>query len=218
MNYKTYLFDFDGTLVDSMPCWSGKMLHILEITQTPYPADIIRTITPLGDRGTAEYFQNVLKVPLNRDEMYAQMDAYALPQYRDTIPLKEGVRETLLALKNAGCSLNVLTASPHKMVDPCLKRLDVYDWFDNVWTCDDFQLTKAETRIYEEAALRLGTKVSEVVFFDDNLGALTTAAAAGHFTVGVFDSTSADFTAQIQAVCHRYIHSFTELGGPIPYQ
>ena len=27
--HRTYLFDFDGTLVDSMPCWGEKMLNIL---------------------------------------------------------------------------------------------------------------------------------------------------------------------------------------------
>lgn len=26
----TYLFDFDGTLVDSMPCWSKKMINVLK--------------------------------------------------------------------------------------------------------------------------------------------------------------------------------------------
>ena len=48
-----YLFDFDGTLVDSMPAWETTMLRILNENHINYPPDIIKTITPLGFAGTA---------------------------------------------------------------------------------------------------------------------------------------------------------------------
>ena len=41
---KTYLFDFDGTLVDSMPTYGGVMKRILDETNTPYGDDIIKII------------------------------------------------------------------------------------------------------------------------------------------------------------------------------
>ena len=50
------VFDFDGTIMDSMPDWAGKMLNLLDTHHVVYPADIIRTITPLGDGGSARYF------------------------------------------------------------------------------------------------------------------------------------------------------------------
>ena len=54
------------------------------------------------------------------------------------IPVKKNVISTLEKLKEAGCDLNILTASPHAMLDVCLKRLGIYDLFTNVWSCDDF--------------------------------------------------------------------------------
>ena len=36
MKHSTYIFDFDGTLVDSMPCWSQKMINILEKNNIEY--------------------------------------------------------------------------------------------------------------------------------------------------------------------------------------
>ena len=53
MRPEPYIFDFDGTLVDSMPTWGGKMLHVLDKNGVPYPEDIVRTLTPLGDLGSA---------------------------------------------------------------------------------------------------------------------------------------------------------------------
>ncbi|MBQ7916967.1 MAG: HAD family phosphatase [Firmicutes bacterium] len=212
MPHSTYIFDFDGTLVDSMPCWSEKMLNILNKNQVSYPADIIKQITPLGDLGTAKYFQEVLGVQLSIEEMIAQMDEYALPKYRDVIGLKAGVREYLCQLKNKGCSLNVLTASPHKMVDACLQRLGVYDWFENVWSCDDFGTTKSNPQIYLDAVARIGSRVEDTVFFDDNINAVKTAAQAGLYTVGVFDESGADFAEELKSVADVYIATFSGLG------
>lgn len=211
MMYKAYLFDFDGTLVDSMPCWSAKMINILEKNRIAYPEDIIRQITPLGDLGTARYFQEVLGVQLSIEEMIEQMDAYALPKYRDEIGLKESVAEYLHQLKAENYSLNVLTASPHKMLDVCLKRVGIYDLFDNVWSCDDFGTTKSDPQIYREAAHKIGVDVNDIVFFDDNINAVKTAAKAGLATVGVYDKTGEDFIDQLKEAADRYICSFAEL-------
>ncbi len=211
MKHKILIFDFDGTLVDSMPTWSQKMLNILKSTNTPYPDDVIKIITPLGDKGTARYFKEDLGVPMSEDEMFALMDEYALPKYRDEIPLKEGVEAMLKALKEKGCSLNVLTASPHKMVDCCLERLGIYSLFDNVWTCEDFGLTKSNPEIYAKAAQRLGADVEDIAFFDDNIGALETAKMAGMFAVGVYDKSGEDFTDRLKAVADVYVKTFSEL-------
>ena len=56
MNEKTFLFDFDGTLVDSMPTFAEVMLRILDENGIKYGKDIIKIITPLGYNGTAEHF------------------------------------------------------------------------------------------------------------------------------------------------------------------
>ena len=111
------------------------------------------------------------------------MDEYALPRYRDEIPLKEGVEDYLRRMKAMGVRLNILTASPHKMLDPCLKRLGVWELFDKVWSCDDLGTVKSDPEIYRIAARELGVRTAEVAFFDDNLGAVRTAASAGMFTV-----------------------------------
>ncbi len=211
MKHSTYIFDFDGTLVDSMPDWSQKMINILEKNNVEYPDDIIKIITPLGDLGTAKYFKEVLGVNLTIEEMIKEMDEYALPKYRDTIILKDGVMDYLKMLKENNCSLNVLTASPHKMLDPCLKRNGIYDLFDNVWSCDDFKMTKSDTRIYKEAVAKIGVKESDAVFFDDNIGAVKTAAEAGLYTVAVYDKSGEDFTDELKAVADLYIKSFSEL-------
>ena len=129
---KYYLFDFDGTLVDSMPSFISVMLRILDENGIEYGNDIIKTITPLGYLGTARYYVS-LGVSLSEEELVSKMNEYALEDYTYRILAKSNVVEVLNELKARGASLNVLTASPHAALDPCLRRLGIFDIFDNVW-------------------------------------------------------------------------------------
>lgn len=207
----TYLFDFDGTLVDSMPTYGAVMKRILDENQVSYGDDIIKIITPLGFRGTAEYFADTMGVNKSVDELMATMVRYCTEEYKHNIGEKPHVIETLMALKLRGDDLHVLTASPHTSLDPCLKRLGIFELFDNVWSCDDFGTTKADPEIYRMAAERMGRDVNDVIFLDDNYNADKTAKSAGMTVYGVYDDSSAEYTDEIKSVSDRYISDFKEL-------
>ena len=207
---KTFLFDFDGTLVDSMPTYVAVMLRILDERNIEYGEDIIKIITPLGYRGTAEYFRT-LGVKESTDELVEIMNTYARYEYENNILAKRQVIETLQSMKSLGYSLSVLTASPHIALDPCLKRLGMWELFDNVWSCDDFNTTKADPEIYKMAAERLGKEVGEVIFVDDNINAVKTAKSAGMISVGIFDESSAEYADEFKVSSDGYVMNFDEL-------
>lgn len=207
---KTYLFDFDGTLVDSMPTFVGVMLRILDERKIAYSEDIVKIITPLGYRGTASYYRT-LGIKESEEELVEIMNRYARDEYENNIHEKEGVIATLREMKARGDDLNVLTASPHTALDPCLKRLGLWELFTNVWSCDDFATTKADPEIYRMAAERMGVSACEVIFVDDNINAVRTAKRAGMVSVGIFDQSSADCVHEFKAEADGYAMTFAEL-------
>lgn len=207
---KTYLFDFDGTLVDSMPVYVSSMLRILDEHHIPYEQDIVKIITPLGLIGTAEYFIN-MGLALTKEELVSLMKEYMLEAYLYHIPPKKNVVSVLETLKARGADLNVLTASPHATLDPCLKRLGIYDLFTNVWSCDDFHTTKADPEIYRMAAERIGERAEDILFLDDNFNADKTAKSAGMQVCGVYDDSSKDYIDEIKGIADHYIYDFSEL-------
>ncbi len=209
---KYHIFDLDGTLVDSMPNWQKMMLSILDEMNVTYPDDVIRTITPMGNTGSAEYFINKLHVNLSTDELLQKMDDYSLKEYDQNILLKDGIKEYLQKLKKEGYKLFVLTASPHRFTDPCLKNNGVFDLFDIVWSIDDFgDLKKDNVEIYFEVAKKLNCKPSDIVFYDDNLIALTTCKKAGLETVGIYDKCSDFDQDNIKKIVDKYVLSFRDL-------
>lgn len=207
---KTYLFDFDGTLVDSMPVYVSAMLRILDEYHIPCEQDIVKIITPLGLIGTAEYFIN-MGLALSKEKLVSLMKEYMLEGYLYHIPAKKNVVSVLETLKARGANLNVLTASPHATLDPCLKRLGIYDLFTNVWSCDDFHTTKADPEIYRMAAVRIGERVEDILFLDDNFNADKTAKSAGMKVCGVYDDSSKEYIDEIKELADHYIYDFSEL-------
>ncbi len=211
MKYNTYLFDFDGTLVDSMPSYVEVMLRILDEHKIEYSDDIIKTITPLGYSGTASYYVKELGVPMSEEEIVRIMNEYAYHEYAHRIQVKTGVVETLRALNSAGGGLYILTASPHTILDMCLRRLGIYDLFSGIWSCDDFSTTKTNPEIYKMAAERIGKPMCDILFLDDNYNATKTAAQAGMIVCGVYDDSSRDDIDEIKSVTHHYIMELGEL-------
>lgn len=207
---KAYLFDFDGTLVDSMPTYVRSMLRILDENGIEYDDDIVKIITPLGLLGTADYY---IKMGVNkpREEIIMKMKEYMYEEYLNNIPAKENVITVINKLKESGVKLSVLTASPHVTLDPCLKRLGLYDLFDNVWSCDDFSTTKADPEIYVKAAEKMGERVEDVLFLDDNYNADATAKKAGMQVCAVYDESSEEYVDEMKSLADYYIYNFSEL-------
>ncbi len=210
MKYNTYLFDFDGVLVDSMPVFITSMLSFLDKNNIEYGDEVVKTITPLGYRGAIKYLKE-LGVTMPEDEMLAVVKKNIFTEYLHNIPAKEYVCETLKALKNDGAELNILSASPHVVLDVCLERVGIKDLFSNILSTDDFGKRKNDPEIYYDAIQRLGKGMDEILFLDDNVNALKAAKEAGLKICGVFDASSANYADDIKAMADHYIYDFSEL-------
>lgn len=209
---KAYIFDLDGTLVDSMNCgWVEMLTGFLKARNIAYPSDLIKRVIALGVTGCAKYYREEFGVTESENEIVAIFKETLRLKYENEILAKPNVEKALLTLKNRGVSLNVLTASPHVFLDPCLKRLGLFDLFDNCWTIEDFGKTKADPTIYQKAAERLGLSIDECVMVDDSIAVIRTAKSAGMPTIGVYDDFSADAEFEMKESADEYIYDFLEL-------
>ncbi len=205
------MFDFDGTLVDSMFHFSDSVLRSLNQYNISYPDNIIEIVTPLGYSGTAEYFIRNLGVPSTVEALNEELLQLMFEKYKNEIPLKESVLPFLQALKERKERLFILTASPHNVVDICLQRLGIFDYFEQIWSCDDFKTSKSNPDIYRMAAEKIGVAPNEIAFFDDNLIAVKTAKKAGVYTIGVYDESGKSFARNLQESADQYITSYEQI-------
>ena len=205
-----YVFDLDGTLIDSMAYYVRGLLKILDDAGIKYGDEMVNIITPLGYTKSAEYFIN-MGIDRTVEELVAEMQKNLVHEYSENIKLKPFVGEYLRKLKAEGARLFVLTASPHIVTDICLKKNGVYDLFEKIWSVEEFGLAKTDTRIFHEAARLIGCDVSEVNYFEDNMVAVCNATAAGFNTYGVRDRQSEEDIEKIRKTVKHFINSFEEL-------
>lgn len=127
------------------------------------------------------------------------------------IHAKESVAETLLELYKQGYSLNVLTDTPRIDVEFHLKRLGFYDFFDHIWSSENFGFGKMEIDLYHSVAKKLGSDVDQCVLADCDIHGLSVAKQAGMKVIGVYDPSTSKLNGQIKEFADGYIYQLREL-------
>jgi HAD superfamily hydrolase (TIGR01509 family) len=153
----------------------------------------------------------VLGVKEEPQAIYDQFMEDLLPFYRDKFELKSGAKEFIKTLKENGCALNVISGSPHRFVDACLKRHGIYSEFDNVWSVEDFNIAKSDKALYEKLSKHVGIKPYNCVLVDDSIGAIKTAKSTGFYTIGIFETVVENYWGEVKATADKTILDFTEL-------
>ena len=207
---KIFVFDLDGTLVDSVARYSKAFLSVLDEEGISYGEDTIKVVTPMGYPGSAEYYVDTLGVRDTKEHVLERLINKVVYEYTYQIYTKPGVKEYLSKLREQGARLFVLTASPHILTDPCLKHNEIFDWFETVWSTDDFELTKSDPRIFFKVAEAIGCKPSDVHYFDDSMTAIENAKKAGFITYGVYDAQTEEDISLIKREYDGYVASFAE--------
>lgn len=206
-----YVFDLDGTLVDSMSRFKNGVLKILDEEGIAYGDDIIEILTPLGYQKTAEYYRNVLGVRGSVEEIMCRIEETLIEEYSTNIFPKAGVVQYLHTLHEKGARLFVLTASSHSTTDVCLQNNGLFDLFERVWSVDDFGLSKSDTRLFFEVAESIGCSPADIHYFDDNETALKSAKTAGYKTYAIYDAHPAAAVEQMKQRYDVFLKSFEEL-------
>ena len=141
----------------------------------------------------------------------AEMDRQMQTYYHREIPLlKKGVKECLLKLRKRKVRICVASATPEHLMEVCLGRLGVLDFFEFVLSCERVGLGKSRPDIYHAAAKRLGAAPEEVAVFEDALHAAETAKKANHYVIGVYDAGAATHWDALAALSDERIQNWED--------
>ncbi|MCD7928808.1 MAG: HAD family phosphatase [Clostridiales bacterium] len=220
-----YLFDLDGTLIDSAGVWRQIDVDFLARRGIPwteeYNQGVIHTIFPLAAQFTREY----CNIPDSAEDIMAEWRRMALTEYRDHIPLKPYVRAFLeQCAGEAGSAAEVpldgsrtmaiYTSCEPVLCQAVLRHHDVEDYFSQIVYASDLGMEKRSPAAFAAALERLGVRPEECRFFDDSPVSCAGAKAAGMTVIGVYDSLFAAQEEEMRRLCHAYIHDFSELLTP----
>lgn len=181
-NFQTVLFDFDGTLADTLPvcihsiheafkAYDGRTLTADEVVALfgPTEADIIRL--NLSNRAAAE------------EAVRHFYDCYVREHDRMVKP-NAAIAAMLDELKARGFRLGIVTGKGRDALHISLARLGLEPYFDVTVTGDEMTRPKPDPEGVLTAMKALGSQAESTVFVGDSEADIRAGKAAGVYTVG----------------------------------
>ena len=184
---KGAIFDFDGTLVDSMFIWDTFGEDYLRTLGKEPRENLTETFKTFTLEQAAEYYRDHYGVTLSVEEIVDGVNEMVAEIYRTQVTLKDGVRAFLEGLRAQGVKMCVATVTDRAIVEDVLVSLGIRDFFTEIFTCAEVGYNKETPHIYRVALEALGAKKDETVVFEDALHALITAKKDGFKVAAVYD-------------------------------
>jgi len=181
----TFLFDLDGTIIDSIELILRSYRHTMQLHRCnePMPPDDV-WIKGLGTPLWAQFGQ----ITDNKEEIEAMVQTYRtynLTHHDALVKPYEGIVEEIRRLKQSGKRLGLVTS---KLRDGAMRGLRVSGLdqaFDIVVGCDDVTNFKPHPEPVLKAVDKLGVKCADTVFVGDSRHDMECGRAAGVKTAAV---------------------------------
>lgn len=206
-----FIFDLDGTLLDSMGIWETIGADYLTARNiTNFPEDLAARLKTMSLMEAAEYFIAQYALPQSPQAVCDDINAFIADKYVHSIAIKPGVREFLHRHRDK--KMCVATATDRHLVEAALHRLELDGYFSFILTSGEVGNSKQYPDIYLQAAQGLGVPIAQCVVFEDALHAMETAKKAGFYTVAVYEPV---FAAEADAIRQTADQFVTQLGETI---
>lgn len=184
--HKLHIFDMDGTILDSMPMWATIASDYLDSYDIPHDDDVNKLIEAYTLENAAKYF---IELGLDKtvDEIIKDIYDFSFNKYKNEILAKPDMTELLKKLHETGETIILLSASPVQCAVAAFKRLNILEYFDKLFSCQDFETDKTVPKTFINVAASLGFKPEDVIVYEDALYSIRSAKAAGCKTVAIYD-------------------------------
>ena len=204
------IFDFDGTLFDSMHVWKGIRYKFFDRIGLVLSDEDEEAFKGLYLRESLILAKQRFDMKETQEELYAKFFDMIKEMYlADTEP-KNDIIDFLEKLKAKGVKMGIATATGEPALEAVLEKYGMLHYFDVILSTYTVGAAKTEPKVYDVVLEKLGTDKETTWIFEDALYAATTAKANGYNVVGIYDK-SEEKTDELKELADVYIHNYIEL-------
>lgn len=208
---KAAVFDFDGTIVDSMGFWNNLAKNYLSSIGIKARDGLDKALEKLTLDEGASYMKEEYKIEKTKVEIQDEMDGLLFEYYRDKVELKPYVLELLDKLKRENIKMAIASVTDERLIASVLNRYGIRCYFEFIQTCENTGLSKSDSRFFDLLSERLNLNSSDIYIFEDTLYPIVVAKEAGFRTIGVEDDLATKHRKKIKELVDCYIKDFSEI-------
>ena len=212
--YKAYIFDLDGTLLDSMGVWSQIDSDFLAKRGIAVPLDYMEAIAPMTFYETAAYTINRFALPQSVEDLTREWNEMAAYAYGNTVQMKPHAKEYLVKLRKRGVKLAIATSLSAELCAPVLRSNGIDNFFEVICRTDEAGHGKSRPDVFLLTAKKTGVPPEDCLVFEDILAAVKSAKSAGMSVCAVYDKASESDWEQIKATADYAIVDFQDAPPP----
>ena len=213
--YQAYLFDLDGTLVDTAPDLLIALNHVLEEAgHEPADLPLARHWVGYGARVMIEQaLKNRGNTAPNHDYVEQMFETFIdhynthIAVHSETYP---GVRNALDRLAQAGIPMGVVTNKMYRLSRRLLQQLELYQYFGVLVGGDTLQTRKPNPEPIQFACSELSVSVEDSILVGDSRTDVESARASGCDVICVTYGYSHGIPPQ-QLGADQTVDSFAEI-------
>lgn len=185
---KGMIFDFDGTLFDSMFIWESAGEWYLRSLGKEPQADLQKVLKSMSLLQSAQYIREKYKLRLSAETIMDGINRTVEDFYFYTVEPKTGVIAFLEELRRRNIVMCIATATDRYQVEAALRRCEMRHFFSEIFTCTEVGSGKDKPDIFRRALEHLRTEQSETAVVEDAYHAAYTAKQDGFPLVAVYDA------------------------------
>ncbi|WP_232666784.1 HAD family hydrolase [Pseudonocardia sp. TRM90224] len=179
------VFDCDGLLVDTEPCWSVAEAELFARRGLPFGIEEKALVIGKSLPGAAAVLVGVFDEPGRAVEIADELLTLVAEVVAAEAEAKPGAGALVELVAAAGLPFGVASNSPRALLESALQRGGFAGAFPYSVAADEVEHPKPAPDMYEIACAALGVAPADTLAFEDSLTGLASAQAAGVRVVGV---------------------------------
>lgn len=210
MNITGAIFDFDGTVFDSMHIWKGVKFQFFDRIGLVLSEEQREEFKNLFLLEAIEVAKTRFDLKMTDKELFNEFFSLIKEKYlADTEP-KNDIIEFLEKLKAKGVKMGIATATGESALEAVLEKFNMLHYFQEIYSTYTVGASKTEPKVYDVVLNELGTEKQTTWIFEDALYAAKTAKKAGYNVVGIYDKSEPG-QEELKQLVDIYIHNYSEL-------
>lgn len=183
---KAVIFDMDGVVVNTEPIGYRANQELYKSLNITVPDEVYGTFIGNSDKMIVQKLKDLYPLSLTHQELLDEKYKYYFNAFdsAEDLEMLPGVKDLIIDLYKNGMKLLLASSASNRKIEKVFTRFNLHQYFDSTISGEDFEESKPNPAIFNEAVAKSGFTKEECIIIEDSTNGIKAAKAAGVYCIG----------------------------------